>query len=232
MRDPVRTTHATVEATRPECAATSLMSLRLDAVGPRRVLPGTVATISVSGVGEGYFALASSPDALPRAEVLVKRGGAVADALLALTPGARISVRGPVGHGFDLDACKGRSLALIGVGSAIAPLRSALLYALARRADYDRVAVVYGVRRPEDLCFRSEWPAWEAAGVELHPVVSGSAAGPWKGRRGRIQLHLDEALVGFGGGVALVCGMPPMMDETAASLGELGFRRRDILRNY
>jgi NAD(P)H-flavin reductase len=47
-----------------------------------------------------------------------------------------------------------------------------------------------------------------------------------------VQLHLEEALDGFGGAGALVCGMPVMMEETKKSLARMGFVREDVLVNY
>ena len=72
--------------------------------------------------GAAFFALASAPDPGATAELLVKRGGKVADALVAAaTPGAQVDLTRPFGSGFPVEEAEGRDVLLFAAGSAIGP---------------------------------------------------------------------------------------------------------------
>ena len=72
--------------------------------------------------GETYFALASAPDPGATAELLVKRGGNIADALVAAAaPGRTVALTRPFGAGFPMDEAEGRDVLLFAAGSGIGP---------------------------------------------------------------------------------------------------------------
>lgn len=227
-----RTVDATILGVTPQSKTLYDVAIEVDDLGPGALWPGVVASVSVDRAGEAYFALASSPDALPRAELLVRRGPPVAEALIALEPGARVHVNGPIGRGFDMARLEGGPVALVGVGTAIGPLRSALHHIVARRERFGRVALVYGVRDEGGVAFSGEHDAWREAGVEVHVTATRPTRDGWSGLEGRVQAHLDALLQGMAEGGALVCGMPAMIRETTEALVTRGFRRDAILVNY
>ncbi len=72
--------------------------------------------------GEAFFALASAPDPGATAELLVKRGGRVADALVSAgVPGRTLALTRPFGNGFPVEEAEGRDVLLFAAGSAIGP---------------------------------------------------------------------------------------------------------------
>lgn len=227
-----RTADATVIEVTPHTATLSLAELHIGGLRPGALRPGAVASVSVDRAGEAYFALASAPNDLPRAELLVRRGPPVAEALVALPAGSTIRVNGPVGRGFDLSRLAGGPVACVGVGSAIGPLRSALLHMMAERPRYGRIVLVYGVRDATDIPFVEEHAAWMDAGVELHVTATRPDPAGWAGREGRVQRHLAEALDGMARGGVLLCGMPAMVRDTTTALVALGYDRDAILLNY
>ena len=174
--------------------------------------PGQVALLEVAGAGRAYFAIASAPED-EELEFLVKLSEEPASrAVYEMRPGERVRLVELAGHGFDLEAQKGRDLVFVAMGTGVAPLRSALRSVLRRADDYGQVVVLYGVRTPEDFCYRDETEAWRAAGVELRQVVSRPGGYEWAGSIGYVQSLLDNVLPTLSDPVALVCGSRQMIE--------------------
>jgi NAD(P)H-flavin reductase len=194
--------------------------------------PGQVALLEVEGVGRAFFAIASAPED-DELEFLVKLSNEPPSrAVYEMKPGDRVSLVEIAGHGFDLEEQKGRDLVFVAMGTGVAPLRSALRSVLRRAEDFGQVVVLYGVRTPEDFCYRDETDVWEAAGVELRQVVSRPGGYEWAGSIGYVQSLLDNVLPTLSDPVALVCGSREMIEQTRDRLREMGFAPERILTNY
>ena len=187
--------------------------------------PGQYHRLSVAGVGESYFALASAPSA-SSFEYLARTGSDVADALVE---GAEVSISELVGPGFPLHRARGQSLLMVATGTGIAPIRSVIHTLLADRGQVGRVQVVYGARTPAELAFSSEYEAWVTAGLELHLTVTAKHAG-WVGEVGRVQARL-AALV-FDDPTVFLCGQSAMESEVAEILQENGVIPAKIFLNH
>ncbi len=187
-------------------------------------IPGQVVKVRTSA-GEGYYALASAPAADRRADLLLKRGGRIADAAVAVAvPGAALELTAPFGKGFPVAEADGRDVLLFAAGSGIAPIRSLVQYLLGRREHFGRITLFYGQRRGGDFAYRREHPAWERGGVRvvLCPSREDDA---WKGVRGYVQ-EVARTLA-FGGSspgdsVAFISGMHAMVDDVRTVLGHAG----------
>ncbi|PYS79008.1 MAG: hypothetical protein DMF67_02455 [Acidobacteria bacterium] len=194
--------------------------------------PGQVALLEVAGAGRAYFAIASAPED-DELEFLVRLSDEPPSrAVYEMTPGDRVTLVEIAGHGFDLEAQKGRDLVFVAMGTGVAPLRSALRSVLRRADDFGQVVVLYGVRTPEDFCYRDEADAWKAAGVELRQVISRPGGYEWAGSIGYVQSLLDNVLPMLSDPVALVCGSREMIEQTRDRLREMGFEPERILTNY
>ena len=193
--------------------------------------PGEVAILRVANEDPAYFAFASAPEDR-ELEILVKRTVGTSVALFDLTTGAHVDLIGVTGHGFDLDKERGRDLVFVAMGTGVAPLRSALRHVLNRKAEFGELVVLYGVRTPEDFCYREEIEEWERAGVELRQVISRPDGHDWSGRTGYVQSLLDHVLPDLKSPVALVCGSREMISQTSDRLQQMGFSPEDILTNY
>ncbi|WP_216380030.1 dihydroorotate dehydrogenase electron transfer subunit [Arcanobacterium phocae] len=79
--------------------------------------------------------------------LIVAQVGAGTQALASVTPGTKIDVLGPLGHGFDVDGA-GPTPVLVGGGSGIPPLYFAAKYAVARGY---RPHVLLGFRTAHDV---------------------------------------------------------------------------------
>jgi NAD(P)H-flavin reductase len=197
-------------------------------------LPGQVAALRAGDAGERsfYFAFASAPED-EELEFLVKRaGGDGGQSFYHLREGDRVALTGIVGHGFPLDAHKGKDLIMIAMGTGVAPLRSTLRHALTRHDEFGQIVVLYGARTPDDFCYRDETETWKAAGVELRQVVSKPDGYEWAGSTGYVQSLLDHVLPNLTEPVALVCGSPEMITHTRDRLQEMGLAPESILTNY
>lgn len=190
----------------------------VDVPGFGPFLPGQVVELGAAGRERGVFAVASAPHEAGGLMFLVKDGGNASTDLCGSSAGDLVTVSGPFGPGFDLSGIADRDLLLVGAGTAIAPLRSALLAVLADgRARPRSVALVYGVRNPGDACFVREHPRWRAAGVRVRMVASRPTADDrWLGRRGRAHEHLGDLVTRDT--VALVAGMDAMVADARAAL--------------
>jgi NAD(P)H-flavin reductase len=194
--------------------------------------PGQVALLEVEGAGRAYFAIASAPED-DELEFLVKcTNDPASRALYETQPGGRVRLVEIAGHGFDLKAQEGRDLVFVAMGTGVAPLRSALRSVLSRPERFGQVVVLYGVRTPEDFCYRDEVEAWKSAGVELRQVISRPDGYEWSGQTGYVQSLLDNVLPSLSDPVALVCGSRQMIEQTRDRLHEMGFETDKILTNY
>jgi NAD(P)H-flavin reductase len=205
----------------------SLRAIRLQLPQPlaaQHAVAGQVVKVK-AGPGEGYFALSSAPDPGGRAELLLKRGHPVADAVVAAAqPGADLVLTAPFGHGFPIEKALGHDVLLFAAGSAIAPIRALLQALLRRRDEVDRIVLFYGQRHGDDFAYRGEHLAWERRGVRL--VLCPSAADDaWDGVRGRVATVART--LGFGGArldqaTTFVSGMSAMVADVKETLAEAG----------
>jgi NAD(P)H-flavin reductase len=193
-----------------------------------------VLKIRTSG-GEGFFALASAPHPSGRVDLLLKRGGRVADtALAAAAPGAALEVSAPFGRGFPVEEARGRDVLLFAAGSGIAPIRALVQHLTADREAFGRITLFYGQRHGADFAYVREHLSWERRGVRvvLCPSAEDSA---WRGLRGRVQEV--AASLAFGGAppgdaVAYACGMTAMVEDVRATLARSGIPPGRVHANF
>lgn len=209
------------------------IAVELGARAAEHRAPGQVMKARLDG-HEGYFALATAPGAA-RAELLVKRGSPLADALVAAAqPGAAVSLAGPMGTGFPLAVAQGRDVMLFAAGAGIAPIRALIQHVVAHRDGFGRVALFYGQRGHDDFAYRAEHGAWHAAGVRVVLCPSQPAEG-WEGPSGYVQ-DVAHAL-GFlelatEGAVAYLAGMREMVSGVRAVLERAGVAAERVFLNY
>lgn len=182
--------------------------------------PGQFNMLYLFGVGEVAISISGRPDQPDRLVHTVRAVGTVTEAICALRPGERLGVRGPFGAGWPLDEARGRDLVILAGGIGLAPLRPAIHHLLAHRADYRRIALLYGARTPDHLLFRDQLEAWSREMTVLTTVDR--AAGGWPGHVGVVPALLDRIGLDAASAVALVCGPEVMMRFCARELERLG----------
>jgi NAD(P)H-flavin reductase len=224
---------ATVSTTSP--AADGLTDLVLDIRGTplvgTHVHPGQYVRLRLPGQEPGLFAIASPPE--PQGtqwEFLLKDGSPLPDALIALSPGARVEVTLPEGKGFPLERARGHDLLLFATGSGISPIRSVIASIRREREAYGRVTLYFGARTPGAFAYWDELHEWEAGGVRVVRTVSQPGASGWQGLTGYVQAHLGEESVE--GAVAFLCGQSEMVQGVKATLQARGVPKDAIFLNY
>ncbi len=195
-------------------------------------VPGQFLSISLAGAKRGYFAIASAPGEGPYFDLLVRRGQGLSERLCDLEAGAEVDVDGPQGKGFPLEPHRGKNLLLIGVGTGIAPLRSVVRTAVRQRHLFQRILCFYGVLTPRHVCFPDEireWPDW---GVETFLTVTDPDGAPWNSHIGFVQQQVARIGPSPKETIAMLVGMPEMIQANTELLRRLGFLPDAILLNY
>jgi NAD(P)H-flavin reductase len=196
--------------------------------------PGQVVKIRTRA-GEAFFALASAPDAAGAADLLVKRGGKVSDAVIAAAvPGATLELTEPFGNGFPVEAAWGRDVLLFAAGSAIAPVRALIQHLVRDRVRVNRITLFYGQRHGAEFAYRGDYLSWERGGVRV-VLCPSQADDAWEGVRGRVQeVARTLALGGSAPGetCAFVSGMAAMVDDVRRTLAEAGVPSDRVYANF
>ncbi|MEC4682610.1 MAG: FAD-binding oxidoreductase [Nitrospirota bacterium] len=198
--------------------------------GPFTFVQGQFIKVFWEGEKGSYFAIASPPYETVFLEILVKKGKGVSEKLFEISPGATLSFEGPLGSGFPLDPHKNMNLLFVGVGTAIAPLRSTLLEALRRRNEFGQIDLYFGTLTPEHLYFGEELAKWHAQGVNVIITVTFPNE-HWTRHSGFIQHVLKSQSDPLHKTVAYVCGMKEMVEETISVLKERAVPEQLILQN-
>jgi sulfhydrogenase subunit gamma (sulfur reductase) len=195
---------------------------------------GQVAVLEVGDFRPTYIAFASAPDE-DEFEFLIKRGQSAntASALFDPPVDKLVALKDIVGRGFPLSDHKEQDLIFIAMGTALAPLRSALRHIFRSRHEYGRLVVLYGVRTTEDFCFAQEMATeWRNHEVDLRRVISRPGDCQWDGPTGYVQGLLDSLIPTLHRPVALVCRSKEMIEQTRECLLNMNFVPEKILTNY
>lgn len=219
--------------------ATALHSVVLDVgidAASAYTTPGQYIQVRVGGddAKPGFFAIANSPgDELAksgRLALLLKEGGAAADAVVAAPINATVSVSPVQGKGFPIDRIPPadvHTVLLFGTGSGVAPLRAAILSGALTPSKRRDVRFYYGTRDPASTAYASEADAWRAAGVRVIPVYSDGG-----------DAYIQDVFAQEGGlaegdkTAALLCGQKEMCEAVKGVLAEAGVREDNILLNF
>jgi len=164
------------------------------------------------GEGARYYSLASVPGARGTIELCVGDS----DDAPAFPPGGQVWLSQPAGRAAVPEPVS--SLALIGVGTGVAPLRAVLLEQTGR-APAPSLTLLVGFRSESEVLYAEELERWRALGqLDYRPVLSQPGAG-WRGRLGYVQDHVVELPRAER---YCVCGKLDMVQEVQAALGAFG----------
>jgi NAD(P)H-flavin reductase len=190
--------------------------------------PGQFNMLYALGVGEVPISISGDPAVCSRLLHTVRAVGRVTRPLCALRKGAILGVKGPFGVGWPLDEARGKDVLFVAGGLGLAPLRSAVVHVLARRADFRRVTLLYGARSPDTLLFRRDLEAWRGRLDFEVEVTVDHAPADWRGHVGVVPALLARARFDPQAAIAMVCGPEVMMRFAARELGAMGLREDAI----
>jgi sulfhydrogenase subunit gamma (sulfur reductase) len=184
---------------------------------PFPFLQGQFISIPGENGKSSYFALASSPARSDRFEILVKNMNPLTESLFQKQVGDTLRLQGPLGKGFPLDPYAGMNLLFVGVGTAIAPLRSTMLAALDRRQDFNRIELYFGTLTPNHIYFGDEMAGWHEKGATVHITVTYPDE-TWDSHSGFVQEILRQSPDPLHQTVVYLCGMKEMVEDTIGVL--------------
>ena len=216
--------------------APGVRHFEFDALGVERLefVPGQftsfIAMIGGKEITRAY-SMAAAPSGTNRFELCLNRvdHGHLSPRLFDMKPGDRIAMRQPLGM-FVLRHQPPRDSIFIATGTGIAPFRSMLQAHL--KASSPAFTLLFGVRYESHLLYREEFEemARTHANFRFWPTLTRSDAG-WKGRQGRVQAHLAEAVTLLGERRDVdfyLCGLKEMVDDVRGLLKAQGFDRKQI----
>lgn len=194
-------------------------------------VPGQFVSFSAELHGDEItraYSIASPPDenrfALCLNEV---EGGLFSPHLFSLGPGEEVDCQGPYGA-FIFRRPLSDSI-LVATGTGIAPFRSMMLDRLPQERDR-QFTLIFGVRHEYGLLYRDEWQAMAETypNFDFRPTLTRPGA-EWKGRTGRVQGHVLEALGDRRDVDVYICGLKEMVNDVRSLLKERGVDRKRIV---
>jgi|UniRef100_A0A7V6A292 NAD(P)H-flavin reductase len=218
-----------VESRRRETPDTFTLTLTPAENGGRwPFAPGQFNMLTAFGIGEVPISISGDP-ARPQTLIhTIRSVGAATRTLCGLRRGDTLGVRGPFGTAWPVAAAEGHDLVIVAGGLGLAPVRPAIYHALAHRAAYGNVEIVYGARTPGDILYYHELEGWRGRfDVRVHVTVD-SAAADWRGRVGVVTKVMSQARFDPAHTTALVCGPGVMMRFTVQELMSRGVSADDI----
>lgn len=193
--------------------------------------PGTFVEVSVFGLGEAPFTIASEPGCSSEIDLVVRAAGSLTRALHRLQPGDTVGVRGPFGRGFALDQFRGWDVLLVAGGLGMVTLRSLLLTILSRREDFGRVVLLYGARNTASFLFRDDLRRWHREGLLDCRLTTDEPDAEWGLPQGDVTHLFRDLDINAVRSVAAVSGPASMYRFTNPLLFRLGFDEGQLYLN-
>lgn len=196
----------------------------VEALGERAAtfLPGQFNMLYAYGIGEVPVSISGDPAGGPLLHT-IRAVGSVTRPMAGLPVGEVIGLRGPYGSAWPLAAAEGGDLVIVAGGLGLAPLRPAILAALARRAQFGRLCLLYGTRGPADVLFADQLAAWRTHGdLELRVTVDRATTPDWTGEVGVVTRLIARAGFDPARTTAFVCGPEIMMRFAGEALLQRG----------
>ncbi|KUO66347.1 MAG: heterodisulfide reductase subunit F [Gracilibacter sp. BRH_c7a] len=192
--------------------------------------PGQFAEVSVAGIGEAPFGIASAPCEPNLIRFSIKKVGLLTCRLHEAEEGDIIGIRGPLGNGWPMGKLKGKDLVIIGGGFAFTTLRSLVRYIIEpeNRQKFGKLDVVYGNRNPGQMLYKEEMSRWaEINDLNLYLTIDRAVEG-WQHYVGFVPQITEQVIKASVNAVAIVCGPPVMIKFTMPVLKQLGFESNTI----
>ena len=217
---------ATVRASNFETADTATLHLVTSDPALLGARPGQFVMVELPGFAVPPISISRiRPDGL---DLTIRSVGPATAALIGLTGAAEVSLRGPLGRGWPVEAAVGRDVVIVAGGIGLAPLRPLIEAILADRPRFGAVRLYLGARTPRDRLFVAEMNALAGrADVEVGEIVD-RAGSEWLGRVGIVTQLFDHAPWDGSRATAFMCGPERMMQATATTLNRLGVARKDL----
>lgn len=193
--------------------------------------PGSFLQLSVFGLGEAPFSIASAPDGGDEIELVIRRAGTLTQALHRIRSGDSIGIRGPFGNGYPVDKMAGKDLLLVAGGRGLIALRSLLLKLLAERDKYGRITLLCGARSIDSLLFQEDLLSWHRSSLIDCRFAVNEPNNSWGIPSVDINFLFRDLEITAGRTLAAVSGPPEMYRQINPLLFRMGFADEDIYLN-
>lgn len=212
----------------PECEDVVTLSVCPLTGRPPAFRSAQFSMIGVPGVGEAPVSISSSTRGHLAHQFTIRAVGAVTTRLVSSRAGDLVTIRGPFGRPWDLDAAHGRRAVFVAGGIGIAPLRSAIDELVAGRAHPD-VRILMGATDPAAFVYRDWLESLAGDGVcvslTVDRVPDDAASWPW--HTGLVTELITDA-VDTPEVEAFLCGPDPMMTAAVGILQGRGVSRDHV----
>lgn len=199
------------------------VTLELDApCGDFRFRPGQFNMLYAFGVGEAAISMSGDSSDPTRIFHTIRGVGPVTNALIAMTSGAAIGLRGPFGSNWPIQASRGRDLVIVTGGIGLAPLRPVVLDVLSRRSEYGKVTLLHGVRSQEEHLYAQELETWRRSNA-IDVQLAATKAGPgWPWRAGVVTTLFEYLSIDPQRTLGFICGPDVMIHFALREFGKHG----------
>ena len=129
--------------------------------------------------------------------------------LIALKPGDKVKVKGPMGM-FTLKE-DAKEIVFLGGGIGITPFRDMIKYAADRKLAI-KLTLLYSNKTAADIVYKDEWEAFQKQNPNLKVVHTITDDASWHGRKGRInEAMIKEFCSDVNTAIFYICGPPGMV---------------------
>jgi len=168
------------------------------------------------------YSIASSPHDTAMISIVLNRvpGGVGSGFLFSLSPGDRLTFKGPVGSFYVRDPA--RDLLFVATGTGIAPIRSMVL-GLLEQGHNGSIQLYWGLRSQRDLYYQEELERL----ARRHPNFSSTVTlsrpeGAWPGPTGRVTTLVAERVQSVKNLAVYLCGNNAMIREVTGLINQKG----------
>lgn len=189
--------------------------------------PGQFLEASILGYGEVPLGITSLSKRY--VDLYVRNVGTTTDALFKLNKGDEVFVRGPYGNGFPVQEMYKKNIIIIGGGTGVVPLKSAIEYIKHHKLKFGDVNVYFGFRDYDNIMFKNEF---KELGKRFNlNVTLDKNDKRWKGNVGLVTKLLEKSEI-KSGAVALLCGPPVMIKFVIDVLHSKGLKDENIYVSF
>jgi len=184
-------------------------------------LQGQFNMVYVPGVGEVAMSISSDPDD-ETLEHTIRIVGRTTAVIAGLGVGDFLGLRGPYGSAWPLQEARWKDVLVITGGLGCAPVTGAIEYMFRRRANYGRITIMHGVKKPADLVHADHFEAWRREPNTQVLLTTDQPDRTWRDRTGVVTELFEEVDIDPGRTVVFMCGPEVMMRYAMHSLGQRG----------
>ena len=186
--------------------------------------PGQFFQCSLFGMGESAISICS--DSEDYFELSIRAVGNVTKKLCAMKKGDKMGLRGPYGHGYEMETFEGKDMVIVGGGSGVAPVRGVIQNMAQNREKFGTVDLLFGFRQKSFMLFEEDFSGWKKADMDIRIAMNVEADYPGA-KKGFITDILEDINPTENKNIIL-CGPPIMIKFVAKAFLEKGFKKSQI----